>query len=153
MYIYIMILCILNIYIYIIYYIRCLIIFKGWGRGKNHTRMKLWYRGEDVLTKKVFSLTHEENIKKTKEVSRKPGILWLPVSILWNCMHQNITLTGRRESAKLRKSDLNNFGNFVELLWHETLRNMFRMPNDCFIFYCLSLDFFLWYLKTNCNID
>ena len=57
-------------------------------------------------------------------------------------MHQNITLTGRRESAKLGKSDLNNFGNFAELLWHETLRNMFRMPNDCFIFYCLSLDFF-----------
>ena len=47
----------------------------GEERGKNHTRMKLWYRGEDVLTKKVFPLTHEENIRKTKELSREPGIV------------------------------------------------------------------------------
>ena len=37
-------------------------------------------------------------------------------------MGQNITLRGCRDSAKnyseLGKSDLNNFGNFVELLWH-----------------------------------
>ena len=34
----------------------------------------------------------------------------------------------------------------------ETLRTMFRMPHNCLIFYCLSLDFFLWYFKTKCNI-
>ena len=34
--------------------------------------MKLWYRGEEVIIKKVFYLTHKENIKKTKEVLRKP---------------------------------------------------------------------------------
>ena len=37
-------------------------------------------------------------------------------------MRQNITLRGRGESAKnyseLGKSNLSNFGNFVELLWH-----------------------------------
>ena len=32
--------------------------------------MKLWYRGKEVLKKKVFNLTYEENqgsIKKTRE--------------------------------------------------------------------------------------
>ena len=37
-------------------------------------------------------------------------------------MHQNIRLRGRRESAKiyseLGKSDVNNFENHAELLWH-----------------------------------
>ena len=37
-----------------------------------------WNRCEEVLIKKVFHLTHKENIKKTKEVLRKPGKLWLP---------------------------------------------------------------------------
>ena len=42
----------------------------------------------------------------------------------------------------------------LEILWNyygiesregtETLRNMFRMPHDCLIFYCLSLDFFFF---------
>ena len=45
------------------------------GEGKNHPWMKLWYRCEEVLVKKVFHLTHEEKIKKTKEVLRKPGKL------------------------------------------------------------------------------
>ena len=36
------------------------------GGGANHPRMKLWYRGEEVLIKKVFHLTQKENIKKTK---------------------------------------------------------------------------------------
>ena len=46
------------------------------------------------------------------------------------------------------KSDLNNFENLVELLGiesregTETLRTMFRLPHDCLISYCLSLDFF-----------
>ena len=41
----------------------------------------------------------------------------------------------------------------LEILWNyygiesregiETLRTMFRMPHDCLIFYCLSLDFFV----------
>ena len=37
-------------------------------------------------------------------------------------LHQNITLYCRRDSAQigseLGKSDLNNVGNLVELLWH-----------------------------------
>ena len=37
--------------------------------------MKLWFRGKEVLIKKVFHLTHKENIKKTKELLRKPGKL------------------------------------------------------------------------------
>ena len=32
-------------------------------------------RCEEVLIKKVFHLTHKENIKKTEEVLRKPGKL------------------------------------------------------------------------------
>ena len=41
----------------------------------------------------------------------------------------------------------------LEILWNyygvksregiETLKTMFRMPHDCLIFYCLSLDFFV----------
>ena len=42
------------------------------GRGTNHPWMRLWYRGEEVLVKKVFHLTDKENIKKTREVLRKP---------------------------------------------------------------------------------
>ena len=73
---------------------------------------------------------NEENIslnawrkssKKIKEVLRKLGKLWLPVYIQWNCVHQNITLRGHRDSVKidleLEKSGLNDFGNLVELLW------------------------------------
>ena len=41
-----------------------MIIFK---RGANQPRLKLWYRGEEVLIKKVLHLTHKENIKKTRE--------------------------------------------------------------------------------------
>ena len=37
-----------------------------------------WNRCEEVLIKKVFHLTHKDNIKKTEEVLRKPGKLWLP---------------------------------------------------------------------------
>ena len=75
-YIYIYILCILNIYIFILY-ICCLLkrvqFRMGAGGGASHFRMKLWYTGEEALIKKVFHLTHKENIKKTKEVLRKPG--------------------------------------------------------------------------------
>ena len=37
--------------------------------------MKLWLRGKEALIKKVFHLTRKENIKKTKELLRKPGKL------------------------------------------------------------------------------
>ena len=47
--------------------------------GTNQPRMKLLFWGEEVLIKKVFHITHKENTKKTKEVLRKPGKLWLPV--------------------------------------------------------------------------
>ena len=82
----------LSIYIYIYYdimYIRylhkyywhCLIILKRgklWG-GDKHPRMKRWSRSGEVLLKKVFLLAHKENIKKTKEILRKPGKLRFPV--------------------------------------------------------------------------
>ena len=35
-------------------------------------------RYEEVLITKVFHLTDKENTKKTKEVLRKSGKLWLP---------------------------------------------------------------------------
>ena len=54
-------------------------ILKGRGGMANHPQMKLWFRGEEVLIKKVFHLTHTENVKEEKEVSRKPGKLLLPV--------------------------------------------------------------------------
>ena len=31
-------------------------------------------------------------------------------------------------------------------------RNMFRIPHNCLICYCLSV-YLLWYFNTNCNID
>ena len=65
------------IYIYIYIYIRCLIILKRgqFSRGANHHRLTLRYRGEKILIKKGFHLARKENIKKTKEVLRKPGKL------------------------------------------------------------------------------
>ena len=52
-------------------------IFKG--RGGDHLSMKLWYRGNKFLLKTFFHLTHKENIEETKEVSRKPRKLSLPL--------------------------------------------------------------------------
>ena len=66
------------IYIYIILYMLFDHFEEGAilkGEGKNHPWMKLWYRCEEVLVKKVFHLSHKEKIKKTKEVLRKPGKL------------------------------------------------------------------------------
>ena len=38
------------------------LLLKRWQEGRaNHPRIKLWYRGEEVLMKKVFYLTHKEN--------------------------------------------------------------------------------------------
>ena len=113
--------------------------------------MKLWYRGKEFLIKKVFHLTYKENIKKSKEVLRKPGNLSLPLQILLNCVPQNIPLARHRDSGKndpeLGKSDLTNFRNFVELLWHRVkggdrnLENHVQNAHECLIFYCFSLDF------------
>ena len=33
----------------------------------NHPWMKLWHRGKEVLIYKMFDLTREENIKKTRK--------------------------------------------------------------------------------------
>ena len=49
------------------------------GEGVNHPWMKLLCRGKKVVIKKVFHLTHEENIKETKEITRKPVKLSLPL--------------------------------------------------------------------------
>ena len=43
--------------------------------GGNHPWMNLWYRGQEVLRKKVLHLTYKENNKKTNEVLRKLGKL------------------------------------------------------------------------------
>ena len=43
--------------------------------GENRPWIKLSHRCEEVVIKKVFHLTHKKNIKKTKEVLRKPGKL------------------------------------------------------------------------------
>ena len=45
------------------------------GRGGGGEPLLDETRNEEVLIKKVFHLTHKENIKKTKEVLRKPGKL------------------------------------------------------------------------------
>ena len=41
--------------------------------GASQHRMKLWFRGEGVLIKRVFHLTRKENIRKTKEVLTNQG--------------------------------------------------------------------------------
>ena len=67
------------IYVCKLYYICCFIILKRgqfWREGGKPPLDEITY--EEVLIKKVFHLTHKENIKKTKEVLRKPGKLWLP---------------------------------------------------------------------------
>ena len=86
--------------------------------------MKLWYRSKEFLIEKAFNLTHQESIKKTKEVLRKVGKLSLPLQILWNCVCQNIQLRGHNDSGKsdigLGKVDLNNFRSLVEPLCIES---------------------------------
>ena len=62
--------------------------------------MRLWQRGKKILIKKVFHLTHKENTEETKEVLRKLRTLSLPLKILWNCLIQNISLRGHRDSVK-----------------------------------------------------
>ena len=47
-------------------------LFNHFEGGKNHPLMKLLYRCEEVLIKKVFHLIHKENMKKSKKVLRKP---------------------------------------------------------------------------------
>ena len=79
-YIHIYNICMYNIYIciYIIYiYIYVVLSFRRRDNFKggevepplDETRY------EEVLIKKVFHLIHKENIKKTKEVLRKPGTM------------------------------------------------------------------------------
>ena len=70
-----------------------------------------------------------------------------------NCVRQNIPLRRRRDSAKndseVGKSDLTNPGNIVELsstesrVGIETLRTIFRILHENFMFCCLSLDLFV----------
>ena len=69
------ILCVYMLYIYKLYYICCFIILKSgqFGRGGKPPLDEIRY--EEVLIKKSVHLTHKENIKKTKEVLRKPGKL------------------------------------------------------------------------------
>ena len=57
---------------------------RGGGGGGGREPPLDETRCEEVLINKAFHLTHKENIKKTKEVSRKPGKLWLPDQILIN---------------------------------------------------------------------
>ena len=88
----------------------------------NHPWMKLWYRGKEILIKKVFHLTHKENIEKAKEALKKQGEgLILSLWILWNYV-----LSGHNDSAKndaeFAENDVTNFGNLVELLWHRVKR-------------------------------
>ena len=68
------------IYIYILYiyiYIYVVLSFRRRGNFKGgEVEPPLdENRYEEVLIKKVFHLTHKENIKKTKEVLRKPGTM------------------------------------------------------------------------------
>ena len=58
----------------------------------NHRWMKLWYRGKEILIKRVFHLIHKENIEKTKEVLRKLEILSPSLKILWKYVLQNTPL-------------------------------------------------------------
>ena len=64
-----------------------------------------------MLIKKVFHLTQEENIEKTKEVLRKPGRLSFSLSLLWSNVIQIIAMRGHRDSVKndaeLTESDCN----------------------------------------------
>ena len=60
---------ILNIYIYILHML--LDHFEGGGGGKPSLD-ETWYRGEEILIKRVFHLTHKGNMKKSEEGLRKP---------------------------------------------------------------------------------
>ena len=121
----------------------------------------LWYKGKEVPIKKVFHLTHKKNIEKIKEVFNI-----IPLQILKNCVPQNIPLRGYRYSAKndpeSGKIDLTNFGNLVEILRHrveEGNRNLQNhVQNAPWMPHVLLFQFrffllFLWYLKSNCDIN
>ena len=45
--------------------------FEGGGGGKPSLD-ETWYRGEEILIKRVFHLTHKGNMKKSEEGLRKP---------------------------------------------------------------------------------
>ena len=59
----------------------------------NHPRMKLWFRGEEVLIKEVFHLTRQEKIKKSK------GAVTPSLDTVKLCAPK-YTLRGCRDSAK-----------------------------------------------------
>ena len=72
-------------------------------------------------------------------------------------MLQNIPLRGHNDSAKndaeLAESDVTNFGNLAEVLWHrvegvninlEERGNKNLESHECPMFCCFSLDFFLF---------
>ena len=102
---------------------------------------------------KVFDLTHNENIKETREAIT-------PIANTVKLVSQNISLRSHQEKAsndsEEGKSDLTNSGNLVKLLQDRIrvvdsnlknqLQNTPLMPHVLLFFYSL------WYSKTKCNI-
>ena len=82
------------------------------NRG-DQLRMKLWYRGKDVLINKIFDLTHEEIVQKTTEAIT-------PITDTVKLYPSNIPLGVHRGSTKndpeFGIGDLTNSRNLIELL-------------------------------------
>ena len=114
------------------------------GRGRNIVE---WNNG----IKKVFHLIHKENIKKIKEVLRKPGSCDSQFrsceTVCFKILHWEVAGTVQKIIQNWKKVILK----ILEILWNyyriecreriAALRTMFRMPHGCLIFYFI-LDFF-----------
>ena len=105
--------------------------------GTNNPWMKLWERGKKIGTKKVFHLTHKENIEETKGVLRKLGRLSLPLKYSIG-RPQGQWKKWCRIGRKWRQ-----YYGIESNQGIETLRTMFRMTPEYLMFYCFSLVFFL----------
>ena len=108
--------------------------------------------------KEVFHLIHKENIKKTKEALKNHGscdfqFRYCETECI-KILHWEVAGTVNWKNVILIILEiLQNYYGIESREGIETLRTMFRMPHDCLILYYLSLDYFLWYCKTNYSID
>ena len=147
----------------LLFYIQCVLLWfslTGWGNkmfrffgerrksgkfskevGTNHPWMKQWQRGKEILIKKVFHLTHTENIEKTKEVLRKLGR-----QNSRDSKYSIERLQGQcKNDAELTESDVN-------ILWHRVEGGNRNLENHVqsgpwmpHVFLLQFRFFFLWY--------
>ena len=103
-----------------------------------------------------FDLTHNENVKKTREA------ITPIVDAVKLCASKYFIERSQgqcKNDLEVGESDLTNSWNLVEIYIIEsreiieTSRIIFRIPHECLMFYYFSLDVFLWYFKVNYNIN